>query len=171
MGSSDVLERLVIDPRAYRRDSGYDGFMVIWTAGLVGLVWAGVRLWMTNGDPTLWIFIGFTGLILLVGLVAFGIGRKPIVLSVTETHVQIGKVGSGAPYQIPKCATIALTLECYDEESVYTLNLLEEHEGYRCSLAHGASNEEKQRLLFDVGAFLERHGVNVSKVDRWRKGK
>jgi hypothetical protein len=165
MKANQIDGQYVIDPRDYRADRFYFGFLVVfWT------IWApatAVATYMAfiEHEPFFyfWLIFGYLGTILIPYKV-FTRYRKQ-VLKVTGESLAVYGTGilPTSSVKMHRRDVHALTLEHYGgggRESIYTLNLLQK-EGIRpgrIMLAAFVRPKDKAILLEEISSFLRNHG-------------
>ena len=156
------IGRYTIDPRDYRKDRHYAGFLI-----LFWLVWVPVTAFATVAaimDPTPFVFVWLVLAYLGVCLIPFTLmtrNRKHI-LEVSGESLVVHGTGflPMSSVRINKQDLGALTLEHYDggcdRESIYTLNLFQKPgvRPRRVMLASFVHPKEKAVLLEEIGVFL-----------------
>ena len=159
-------DRYIIDPRDYRKDRLFAGFLI-----LFWLIWVPATAFITVAafmDPSpfffVWLVFGYLGTF-LIPYTLLTRNRKQILEVAGETVVVYG-IGllPMSSVQIDKQNLDSLTLEHYDDgfdlESIYTLNLFQKPGARprRVTLASFVHPREKAILLEEIGAFFLKHG-------------
>ena len=157
--------RYVIDPRAFDTDRGYFGCLVVFW-----LIWALATMFFTGAlltkpDPMLSIFLIFAWFLTIAIPISLFNKDKKQILEVTGASLVIHGT-QGYPksrVQIDKQNLHALTLEHYDDtdqESVYTLNLLQKPglRTNRIMLASFVNPKDKVVLFKEIREFLQENG-------------
>lgn len=161
--------RYVIDPRDYRTDRlGVGCLVAFW------LIWAPVTaittyLAYTERHPFffIWLVFGYLGTIGIPVCILFK-NKKQIIEAAGNSLVVYGTMGyPWSRVRIDKQNLQALTLEHYeehDEESVYTLNLLQKPgvRPQRIMLASFVHPKDKAILFEEIREFLQENGFEFN---------
>lgn len=162
--SASVFE---IDPRRYRGDRFYLGFLVVFW-----LIWAPATLFvtgllLTEGGPKVflafWLLFGWAGT-LMIPVTLFTRKRKQRLAVEADRLLVYGtQPFSRRPQEIRREHLEAFTLERYDEESVVTLNLFLSRWPKRIMLGAMVHPDGKVSLFPQIAAFLREHGFVFEK--------
>ena len=154
--------RFVIDPSVYRTDRGLVGCLTVWwliwvpaTALVTYLAYAERHIFFY-----IWLVFGYVGTVAVP--YALLIRKRKQILEVSGKSLVVYYTGSlfGPKIEIDKQNLKALTLEAYDEESGYSLNLFQKHgfRHHRISLANFVHPKDKAILMEEIREFLQKHG-------------
>ncbi|MCP4650160.1 MAG: hypothetical protein GY853_08805 [PVC group bacterium] len=158
--------KYAINPRKYRKDWFFTGFLI-----LFWLIWVPLTIFITVAalvDPSpfflIWLIFGYVG-VCFIPYTLLKRNRKHILEVDGESLVVYGTgFLPTSSVWIDKQDLAALTLEHYDDgfelESVYTLNLFQKPGvcPKRIILASFVHPKQKAILLEEIGEFLRNHG-------------
>jgi len=169
MKTNQRSDRYAIDPRDYRKDRLFSGFLIVFW-----LIWVPATAFMTVAaftDPSpfffVWLVFGYVGTC-LIPYILLTRNRKQILEVAGDSLVVYGTgFRPMSRVWIDKQDLDALTLEHYDDgfdlESVYSLNLFQKPgvRPKRIVLASFVHPRDKAVLLEEIRQFLHDHGFVV----------
>jgi len=151
-----------IDPRRFGKDRFYTGFLIVFW-----LVWAPVTLLVTGfaatgeGPPAflyLWLGFGWVGVILIPYTLLTRNRKQRLTASAGRLLVSGATLLPWRKREIRRDDLKALTLERYDDDSVFSLNLFTTGFPGRVMLAPLVHPDGKEILFHELVPFLRELG-------------
>ena len=165
-------ERFEIDPRQFKRDTGYIGCLVVWCVLMTMLIviFFYYQFWPGLFGGALMLAVAIPIAFLQRNKVDTLVASPDGLLVVKNRRYESGTL-------IRRGNQISLTLECVtkgvwdDGETVATLNLWDNVSGSRHILGLWVAQEAKQKLFIALKEFLEANGFDVLATDDTSKKK